>query len=160
FSESKYNRAIPARATRQIGSTFKPFVYAAAFGKGLLPGAAIDDGPIARGEIRQAANWSPENSDGTYKGIMRAEEGLIQSRNTIRVRIGERAGLNEVARVAAAAGIGDMPRLPAVYLGAFEANVAELTSAYTVFPNSGVRRQSYVIERIDDSSGETIYHAS
>ena len=65
YSESKYNRAIAAKATRQIGSTFKPFVYAAAFDKGMLPGMAIDDGPIARGEIRQAANWSPENSDGT-----------------------------------------------------------------------------------------------
>jgi len=160
FSESKYNRAVAGKATRQIGSTFKPFVYAAAFNQGMLPGASIDDGPIARGEVRQAANWSPENSDGTYKGIMRAEEGLIQSRNTMSVRIGERAGLNEVARVAAAVGIENMPRLPSVYLGAFEANVADLTAAYTVFANNGLRRQSYVIERIDDAAGETIYRAA
>lgn len=160
FSESKYNRAIAAKATRQIGSTFKPFVYAAAFDKGLLPGTAIDDGPIARGEVRQAANWAPENSDGTYKGVMRAEEGLIQSRNTMSVRIGERAGMNEIARVAAAVGIENMPRLPAIYLGAFESNVADLTAAYTVFANNGVRKQSYIIERIDDAAGETIYRAA
>jgi penicillin-binding protein 1A len=110
--------------------------------------------------VRQAANWSPENSDGTYKGILRAEEGLIQSRNTMSVRIGERAGLNEIGRIAAAVGLENMPHVPAVYLGSFEANVADLTAAYTVFPNNGERRQSYIIERIDDASGETIYRAA
>jgi penicillin-binding protein 1A len=158
FGESKYNRV--TKATRQIGSTFKPFVYAAAFDKGLLPGTMIDDGPIARGEIRQAMNWSPENSDGTFKGPMHAEEGLIQSRNTMSVRVGQRAGLDAVARVALAVGIENMPHLPAVYLGAFEANVVDLTAAYSVFPNNGVRRQSYIIERIDDASGENIFRAS
>ena len=160
FSESKYNRAIASKPTRQVGSTFKPFVYAAAFQRGMLPGAAIDDGPIARGEVRQAANWTPENSDGTFKGMMKAEEGLVQSRNTMSVRVGERAGMDEIARVAENVGISDMPRLPSVYLGAFEGNVADLTAAYTVFANSGVRRQSYIIERIDDASGETIYKAA
>lgn len=160
YSESEFNRAIGDKATRQIGSTFKPFVYTAAFDKGLLPGTAVDDGPIARGEVRQAANWAPENSDGTYKGIMHAEEGLIQSRNTMSVRVGERAGMNEIARVAAAVGIENMPHLPSVYLGAFEATVADLTAAYTVFPNNGLRRQSYLIERIDDAAGEPIYRAA
>jgi penicillin-binding protein 1A len=160
FSESKYNRAIGARPTRQIGSTFKPFVYAAAYGRGMLPGAAVDDGPINRGEIRLASNWTPGNSDGTFKGVLRAEEGLILSRNTMSVRVGERAGLDEIARVAAAVGIEDMPRMPAVYLGAFEGNVTDLTTAYTVFPNQGIRRQSYIIERIDDAAGDTIYRAA
>ncbi len=160
FSESKYNRAIGSRPTRQVGSTFKPFVYAAAYGRGMLPGAAIDDGPIGRGEVQLAANWTPGNSDGTFKGVQRAEEGLILSRNTMSVRVGERAGLDEIARVAAAVGIEDMPRMPAVYLGAFEGNVTELTTAYTVFPNHGVRRQSYIIERIDDAAGDTIYRAA
>ncbi len=160
YTESKFNRAIPTEPKRQVGSTFKPFVYAAAFDKGLLPGTSIDDGPIARGEIQRAANWTPENSDGTYKGVMRAEEGLIQSRNTMSVRVGEKAGLQEIARVAAAVGIENMPHVPAVYLGAFEVSVADLTTAYSVFPNNGVRRQSYVIERIDDATGYTIYRAA
>lgn len=160
YSESKYNRALASNSTRQVGSTFKPFVYAAAFGKGMLPGAAIDDGPIARGEVRAAANWTPDNSDGTYKGIQRAEEGLIQSRNTMTVRVGERAGLNEIAKVAAAVGVEQMPKNPSVYLGAFEGNVTDMTTAYTVFANNGVRRQSYIIERIDDASGDTIYRAA
>lgn len=160
FSESKYNRAIQPEAARQVGSTFKPFVYAAAFERGMLPGASIDDGPIARGEIRAAANWTPDNSDGTYKGMMRAEDGLIQSRNTMSVRIGERAGIDNIAQVAGACGILDMPRQPAVYLGAFEQTVADITSAYTVLANNGVRKQSYIIERIDDAEGETLYRAA
>ena len=160
FSESQYNRAIASPATRQACSTFKPFVYAAAFGKGLLPGGLVDDGPIGRGEIRGAANWTPGNSDGKYGGNLRAEEGLILSRNTMSVRVGERAGLDEVARVAAAVGLENMPKFPAAYLGALEANVLEMTSAYSVFANNGVRRQSYIIERIDDANGETIYRAA
>ncbi len=158
FSESKYNRA--TQAGRQVGSTFKPFVYAAAFGRGLLPGAAISDGPIERGEIRGAGNWTPDNSDGTFKGVLRAEEGLILSRNTMSVRIGERAGLESVAKVAEDAGIDGMTRQPSAFLGAFESTVAELTTAYSVFANNGVRRQSYIIERIDDASGEILYRAA
>jgi penicillin-binding protein 1A len=160
FQESKYNRAIQPEAARQVGSTFKPFVYAAAFQRGLLPGATIDDGPIQRGEIRAASNWTPENSDGTYKGPMRAEEGLILSRNTMSVRVGERAGLENIGKLATACGINGMPRQPAVYLGAFEQTVADLTSAYAVFANNGMRRQNYIIERIDDGNGETIYRAA
>ncbi len=160
FSESQYNRAIASPATRQVCSTFKPFVYAAAFGKGLLPGGLIDDGPIARGEIQGAANWTPGNSDGTYKGNLRADEGLILSRNTMSVRVGERAGIEEVARLATAVGLEGMPKFPAAFLGVMEANVLDVTSAYSVFPNNGVRRQSYIIERIDDAVGETIYRAA
>lgn len=160
FAESKYNRAILQQAGRQVGSTFKPFVYAAAFSRGMLPGATISDGPIERGEIRGAGNWSPENSDGTFKGPMRAEEGLILSRNTMSVRVGDRAGIDNVVHFAEDAGLEHVPRQPAAYLGAFESTVAELTSAYTIFPNNGVRRQSYIIERIDDSAGEILYRAA
>ncbi len=158
YSESKLNRAFMSR--RQIGSTFKPFVYAAAMSRGMLPGAAIDDGPIAHGEVRGAADWTPDNSDGTDKGVLRAEEGLIQSRNTMSVRVGERAGLPAIGRLAADVGLAGMPQRPGVYLGTFEASVQDLTAAYTVFANGGVRRQDYLIERIDDAVGDTIYRAA
>src|SRR5262249_19741200 len=115
---------------------------------------------IGRGEIRTASTWQPENSDGTYRGPMRAEEGLIQSRNTMSVRVGERAGLDSIRKLAAACGVDDVPRQPSVYLGAFGQTVADLTGAYTVFANNGVRRQSYIIERIDDADGETLYRAA
>src|SRR5712671_1905598 len=69
YAQSKFNRAL-APANRQVGSAFKPFVYTVAFSHGLLPGAAISDGPIQAGEIDGAGNWSPANSDGTYGGRM------------------------------------------------------------------------------------------
>ncbi|MGV3533293.1 MAG: transglycosylase domain-containing protein, partial [Chthoniobacteraceae bacterium] len=158
YGDSKYNRALMAQ--RQVGSTFKPFIYAAAYSRGLLPGSRVDDGPIGRGEIRGASNWTPANSDGSDKGVLAAEQGLILSRNTMSVRVGEQAGLAEIARVAGAAGIRGMPQQPAVYLGAFESTLAAITSAYTVFPNQGLRRQSYIIERIDDAAGDVIYRAA
>src|SRR5713101_6341332 len=82
YSQSKFNRAL-SPANRQVGSAFKPFVYALAFTHGLLPGAAISDGPIQPGEIDGAGNWSPGNSDGTYGGIQPCSYGLIHSRNTM-----------------------------------------------------------------------------
>src|SRR5438876_6185649 len=86
YSQSKFNRAL-SPANRQVGSAFKPFVYALAFTHGLLPGAAISDGPIQPGEIDGAGNWSPGNSDGTYVGIQPCSYGLIHSRNTMSVRV-------------------------------------------------------------------------
>lgn len=160
YGDSKFNRALPP-ANRQIGSSFKPFVYALAFSRGLLPGGAIDDGPIQPGEIRGAGNWSPGNSDNTYNGVQPASYGLIQSRNTMSVRIGEIAGAEEVQRAARALGLGEnIPAGPATYLGSFETNLKDLTAAYTVFPNVGTRKQSYIIERIDDQDHNPIYRAA
>ncbi|MEP6955983.1 MAG: PBP1A family penicillin-binding protein [Chthoniobacterales bacterium] len=160
YAQSKFNRALPP-ANRQIGSSFKPFVYTLAFTHGLLPGAAIDDGPIQPGEIRGAGNWSPGNSDGAFKGIQPASYGLIHSRNTMSVRIGEMAGADEVQRTARSLGLGEnIPNGPAIYLGSFETDLKDLTTAYSIFPNLGTRRQSYLIERIDDADHNPIYRAS
>lgn len=160
YGDSKFNRAI-APANRQVGSSFKPFVYALAFSRGLLPGAAINDGPISPGEIRGAANWTPGNSDNTYSGIQPASYGLVHSRNTMSVRIGDFAGPDEVQRAAVSLGLGEnIPAGPAIYLGSFETNVKDLTAAYTVFPNVGERKQAYIIERIDDQDNNPIYRAS
>jgi penicillin-binding protein 1A len=160
YGDSKFNRAL-APANRQVGSSFKPFVYALAFARGMLPGAAISDGPIMPGEIRGAANWTPGNSDNTYSGIQPASYGLVHSRNTMSVRIGDFAGPDEVQRAAISLGLGEnIPAGPAIYLGSFETNVKDLTAAYTVFPNLGERKQAYIIERIDDADNNPIYRAS
>ncbi len=157
YAESQYNRA--REAERQVGSTFKPFVYAAAFGRGMLPGARISDNRLEPGEIAAAPTWNPGNSDGKFQGLMPAAAGLIESRNTMSIRVGERATLNEVVRVGRAAGLPSVPARPGIYLGDFETTLWDLTSAYTVFPNRGVERPAYLIERIDNSLGETIYQA-
>jgi penicillin-binding protein 1A len=160
YAQSKFNRALPP-ANRQIGSSFKPFVYTLAFMHGILPGATISDGPIQPGEITGAGNWSPGNSDGKYEGVQPASYGLIHSRNTMSVRIGEFAHLDDVQKTAFTLGLGqNIPHVPAIYIGSFETNLKDLTAAYTVFPNAGVRKQAYIIERIDDPDHNPIYRAA
>jgi len=160
YGDSKFNRAL-SPANRQIGSSFKPFVYAVAFSSGMLPGAAISDGPIMPGEISGAGDWAPGNSDNNYGGIQPASYGLVHSRNTMSVRIGEIAGADEVQRTATSLGLGEnVPNGPAIYLGSFETNLKDLTAAYTVFPNVGTRKQAYIIERIDDQDHNPIYRAA
>ncbi|HZJ37934.1 MAG TPA: penicillin-binding transpeptidase domain-containing protein, partial [Chthoniobacterales bacterium] len=160
YAQSKFNRAL-APANRQVGSSFKPFVYAVAFSHGVLPGAAVSDGPIEPGEIQGAGNWTPGNSDGTYGGIRPASYGLIHSRNTMSVRVGEIAGIDDVQKAAMTVGLGNnVPHGPAIFIGAFESNLKDLTAAYTVFPNAGIRKQAYIIERIDDEDHNPIYRAA
>src|SRR5216110_98506 len=160
YSQSKFNRALPP-ANRQVGSSFKPFVYTLAFTNGLLPGAAISDGPIQPGEIEGAGNWAPGNSDGTYGGIQPASYGLIHSRNTMSVRVGQFAGLDQVQKIATALNLSDKaPPGPALCIGSFETNLKDLTTAYSAFPNAGVRKQSYIVERIDDQNHQPIYRAA
>jgi penicillin-binding protein 1A len=160
YAQSKFNRAL-APANRQVGSAFKPFVYTLAFTHGLLPGAAISDGPIEPGEIEGAGNWAPGNSDGTYGGIQPVSYGLIHSRNTMSVRVGQFAGLDDVQKIATTVGLGEnIPRGPAIFIGSFETNLKDLTSAYTIFPNAGIRKQAYIIERIDEADHNPIYRAA
>src|SRR5881396_3008399 len=160
YAQSKFNRAL-APTNRQVGSAFKPFVYTIAFNHGLLPGAAISDGPIRPGEIDGAGNWSPANSDGSYGGIMPCSYGLIHSRNTMSVRVGQFAGLDSVQQIATTLGISQsVPHGPAIYIGSFETDLKDLTAAYAVFPNAGVRKQAYIIERIDDQQHKPIYLAA
>ena len=158
FKESPYNRAWLAK--RQVGSTFKPFVYAAAFSKGMGPGMLVDDSPIREGDIAGVTSWSPRNSDGENEGLLPAALGLIRSRNTMTVRVGEFATRAEVRALALKAGLEKVPDIPAIYLGAFETTLKDLTAAYTMFPNNGVRRQPYIIESIQDRYGKTIYKAT
>ena len=160
YAQSKFNRAL-APANRQVGSAFKPFVYTIAFSHGLLPGAAISDEPIRRGEIDGAGSWSPANSDGTYGGVEPCSYGLIHSRNTMSVRVGQFAGLDAVQKIANDLGISkNVPHGPAIYIGSFETDLKDLTAAYSVFPNAGVRKQAYIIERIDDQQHKPIYLAA
>ena len=160
YAQSKFNRAL-APTNRQVGSAFKPFVYTIAFTHGLLPGAAISDGPIQPGEIEGAGNWSPGNSDGTYVGIQPCSYGLIHSRNTMSVRVGQFAGLDAVQTVANTLSLSqNVPHGPAIYIGSFETNLKDLTAAYSVFPNAGMRKQAYIIERIDNQQHKPIFRAA
>ena len=159
FLESKFNRALMAR--RQLGSSFKPFVYCTAFQHGLLPHTPLNDDRIQPGEVSGLSKpWSPDNSDNTYTGWQTADFGLYKSRNTMTVRAGEFAHLDNVIDLAKRAGISrdvEIPHAPSIYLGSFESTLRDLTLAYTIFPNRGFRPKEHIIDFVEDQSGKTIY---
>jgi penicillin-binding protein 1A len=154
--ESKFNRA--TRASRQIGSLFKPFIYLAAFDKGLRPDTSISDGPIQPGEIKGAGTWRTRNSDGRYGGMLPVAQGLIRSRNTMSVRVGNYAGLDKVKEVGRMAGFTTpMPDSPVALLGTWGSSPWQVASAYTIFPNSGTRYRPFLIAEIKDRDGNVIW---
>ena len=155
---SSYNRALLAK--RQVGSTFKPLVYAAAIEHArLLPGQLVSDAEIRPGEIRTAdGEFSPQNSDNTFTGLQPAWWGLAKSRNTMAVRVGEMAGVDHVKELADKAGLKFIEgRSPQIYLGNLGATLESLTSAYSLFGNGGVRCRPFLIDRIENHAGELVF---
>ncbi len=160
YRQSKFNRASMGR--RQIGSTIKPFVYAAALQKGMLPGTLVEDAPLRRGEIDGAySGWSPQNSDGRFLGPLPWSQGLVQSRNTVSVRVGNVAGLESLQELLSNAGFSEEGKPnPQWYIGNFSGNARELASAFSVFANDGLRRRPFLISKITDKAGNTLYEDS
>jgi penicillin-binding protein 1A len=150
FQESPFNRALLAR--RPVGSTFKPFVYASAVQTGMFPGTLVDDGPVSVG------GWAPKNSDGTYGGLLPAATGLARSRNTMTVRVGERAGLEHVVELTNRLGLGPVPRPNAqLYIGNHDATLHALASAYTVFPNGGRKLRPFLLDHVENKEGDVVF---
>ena len=156
-TESPLNRAVQSR--RQVGSIFKPIVYSTFFDKGGSPDSMLSDDRISPGEIKGGRNWSPGNSDGKFTGAHPASWGLLKSRNTMSVRAGNKAGLQNVVSSALLAGFPRPTRSPGptIFLGTWEASPLEVAGAYTTFANGGVRPTPYIIESITDSSGRIIW---
>ena len=154
--ESKFNRAIHAR--RQVGSVFKPFVYLAAFDKGMRPGSFVDDSRIKPGQIRYAPrDWDPRNSDDKYLPTVTAGEALMNSRNTSSIRIGNYAGMESVRSLAHRSFAITVPSKASSYLGSWEATPEQVASAYTIFPNAGTRYGPHFVSRILDRDGKELW---
>ena len=155
FGDSKYNRV--SQASRQAGSTFKPFVYSAAIKAGYRLSDIYDDAPIDV-PLSNQPPWSPKNYDNKFRGPMSMREGLYDSRNTIAVRVGLDVGVDAVVKEAAAAGIASrIPRVPSIFIGAAEVTPLEITSAFGTFANLGVRVPPVAIERVEDPEGNIIW---
>ena len=157
YRHSKYNRA--TQGERQIGSTVKPFVYAAGIASGFMPGTLINDAPIEPGEIEGAdPGWSPQNSDGKFLGPTTLTDGIVKSRNTMTLRLGNYAGIARVIDLLNNAGFSKpAERTPQIFIGNIGGNPRQLTSAISIFPNQGVRRRPFLIDRIVDKAGKVIY---
>ena len=165
FEHNQYDRALQAR--RPAGTAMLPFVYAAAFEKGMYPGSLVEDSPLDNravmigGTTGILGEWGPESADNTYEGAMTARQALAKSKNGATVRIGMDAGVDAVLQLCAAAGIHSPLRpYPATFLGTSEVTLAELALAYTIFPNGGWRPNvSHILERIEEKDGTLVWDA-
>ncbi len=150
FQQSKFNRA--TQAMRQVGSSFKVYLYSAALEQGWTPFDTILDTPFSA--ISGGKWYTPHNYDGTYEGRITLRRALAASRNVAAVRLATRVGLDNVIAMARRFGISTpIPRYLPVVLGAADMTLLEHTSAFTVFPNEGVRVQPHLIRKVTTHDG-------
>jgi penicillin-binding protein 1A len=149
FATSKFNHA--TQANRQTGSAFKPFVYAAALEQGLRPDDIVDDSPFVQG------SWEPHNYDNSFMGAMPIRKAFALSRNIPAIRVMDEVGVKTAADLVKRIGLPTpmAPFLPSA-LGATEEPLLAMVSAYSTFPNSGVRVEPTRILKILDRDGNEL----
>lgn len=155
FQMSEFNRAI--QASRQPGSTFKPFVYAAALDSGYSPSSTVLDAPFV---APSTDSWyKPGNYvEGRYGGLSTLRHGLEKSRNTMTARLAQDLGIGRIVDYAKRFRLSDrLPRELAISLGSGETTLIRMTAAYATFVNGGKRVEPFLIDRIQDRTGVTIF---
>jgi penicillin-binding protein 1A len=152
---SAFNRA--TQALRQPGSSFKPFVYAAALDHGMTPATMIVDGPFCVFQSARLGQKCFRNFSGGYAGPQTMRWGVEQSRNLMTVRAAAQTGMTNVVATARAMGIGDYPAVLAIALGAGETTVSRMVNGYSMLANGGKSLNPTVIDLIQDRNGKTIY---
>ena len=149
------------QGARQVGSTFKPILYATAIEQlNMSPCDSILDGPfmIRKGKHNVTADWEPRNSDNRYRGMVTLKQGLANSINTVSAKLIDRTGPEPVVELAHKLGIkSEIPIQPSIALGAVDATVEDMVAAYSTFANQGVYVKPQFLSRIENKSGEVIY---
>jgi len=153
FNTSKFNRAV--QAERQVGSSFKVYVYAQAFLEGVRPFDTISDTPISYPS--SSGIWAPHNYDNKYEGTIDLIRALAESRNVPAVRLLAHVGIDQVIKLCRRFGLTSrlMPNLP-LALGASDLTLLEHTSAFTTFPDDGLHIAPRTVERVTDYDGRVI----
>ena len=158
FRRSEFDRSMQAR--RQAGSSFKPFVYAAALQRGMTPSDRVLDAPTVFVEPGTFSLYQPENYGTKYYGLLTLREALEKSANISAVKVLDRAGFRPVIDLARALGLTtDLQPFPSLALGAFEVSLFEMTSAYGTFANQGVRVSPYLVEAVRSREGAVLEEA-
>ncbi|HME30655.1 MAG TPA: penicillin-binding protein 1A [Pseudolabrys sp.] len=156
FDQSQFNRA--SQALRQPGSSFKPFVYAAALDNGYTPSTIVLDAPVEIDQGPGVGVWRPENYEGKFYGPATLRFGLEHSRNVMTVRLAQDIGMPLIAEYAKRFGVyDDLPPYLSFALGAGETTLLRMTTAYAMFDNGGRRIKSTLVDRIQDRYGHTVY---
>ena len=155
FKNSEFNRA--TQALRQPGSAFKPFVYALALENSFTPSSLVLDAPLVLDQGADLKMWKPENYGKKFYGPSTLRVGLEKSRNLMTVRIAQKLGIDKIAKFSKELGIYENPEeLLSISLGSAETTLLKLTSAYSAFINGGKLVSPILIDRVQDSEGNTI----
>jgi len=157
FKKSEFNRA--SQALRQPGSAFKPFVYALALENNYSPSTLVLDAPLVLDQGLDLKMWKPVNYGKKFYGPSTLRMGLEKSRNLMTVRIAQDLGLKKIVNFSKQLGIYEDPNeLLSISLGSAETTLLKLTSAYCSFVNGGKLIKPILIDRIQDSEGNTIFN--
>jgi penicillin-binding protein 1A len=161
FLRSKFNRAV--MAARQPGSSFKPYLYSAAFERGFTPASIVNDAPLALPDpSRPNGLWTPENDDGKFDGPMRLREALVQSKNLVSVRLLDAIGVRFARDYITRFGfpLDALPNNLSMALGTASVSPMGMARGYAVFANGGYLVTPYFIKEIDDRDGKPVYVAN
>jgi penicillin-binding protein 1A len=160
FEKSKFNRA--TQAMRQVGSAFKPVVYSAALETlGWTPASILVDAPLSFPNPWNKTVWSPQNYDGTYMGPITLRRAVELSRNIPAVKTLQAVGVEKGIEYARRLGLaGELPPFLPIALGAGEATLSEMVSAYATFANQGLRMKPFLVTRITDREGNLLEEAT
>jgi len=154
FVQTKFNRAV--QSYRQPGSAFKPFVYTSAIETGTKPTDHMFDAPIVI-NVPGFGEWRPENVDNKFWGEMTVRRGLAWSRNLIAIKLAQKVGIEKAAEYARRMGItSPLKAVPSLAIGTSDVNLLEMVSAYSVFPNLGVKVEPRYILKIEDKDGNVL----
>ena len=156
FYASKFNRAVQSK--RQPGSSFKPFIYSAALENGFTPATIVNDAPVVFDDPTLEETWRPKNYSGRFYGPTRLREGLVRSMNLVSVRVLLETGVGNALQHIKPFGFPDtaLPRDPSLALGSGGASPLDMAAGFAAFASGGHRIDHYLIERIIDSSGQTV----
>ncbi len=156
FDKSQFNRA--TQAYRQTGSTFKPFVYAAALEIGYSPTDLILDAPFVLDQGVGLPLWKPSNYSKEFSGLTTLRQGIEKSKNLMTVRLAQDIGMDKVSLMAKRLGVMEkLPELLSMSLGAADTRLIDMVTAYSVFVNGGMKVTPYLIEQIQDRYGKSLY---
>lgn len=159
YAGNKFNRATQAR--RQPGSSFKPFVYAAAFDKGFNPASIVLDAPVVFRD-RRGKTWSPQNDGGGFRGPMRLREALVQSRNLVSVRLLDAIGVDYARKYISQFGFDEAELPPNLSMSLGTASLTPLSVArgYATFVNGGSRITPWFVDKVSDRDGKPVFQAT
>ena len=146
------------QSKRQVGSTFKPIVYASAIRKEVLPCTFFDNRLVTYTDYE---DWQPQNADGVYGGVYSMAGGLRNSVNSVAVNLIMQTGVDPVRELAQEMGItSEIPKVPAIALGATDASLYEMVQVYSTFANRGVRKKPIYLTRIETADGKVLFETA